>query len=153
MALRGNLLSTINPTGLPGDEIATFVRAFFGSACEIDDAKVIRCPMHAPYAVRMQYDKKGQLTGVIAESALTQDTLTELRQRIHAELVVGVGTGFRREVLFSSAKVEGCWRYRDWFQILPVPEHAPRPADLSGSHPLLLECSYQRTGDFGTNVV
>jgi hypothetical protein len=141
----------INPTGLPGDEVATFVHDFFGSGSHSEDSRIVHCPMHPPYAVRMEYDKKGKLTGAFAESALNQATLTQLRERFNAELVASVGLGFRREVLFSSARVEGFWRCGDLFQILPVPEHAPRPA-FGGAHPFLVECTYQKTHDFRTNV-
>src|SRR5205823_4699607 len=41
--------------------------------------------------------------------------------------------------------VQGQYRYRDQFQILPVPRDAPRPGFLATDHPFLVEFSFPDT--------
>jgi hypothetical protein len=49
---------------------------------------------------------------------------------------------------FSSVPVTGWWRYRDRFQILPVPAGAPTLSQLVGDHPFILEVSYPGAPDW-----
>ena len=49
-----------------------------------------------------------------------------------------------RWTMFSGRPVEGSWRYRDEFQIVPAPPEAPRPGHLWGAeHPFLVDFAFQ----------
>lgn len=65
--LQRNLLTTLNPAGLPAEEITEFIRCHFGSASIAGSDRVVRCPMRPPYCLRMEYNEKGRLTGIFAE--------------------------------------------------------------------------------------
>ena len=45
------------------------------------------------------------------------------------------------------APVRGWWRFRNQFQILPVPEHAPKAEFPFLDHPFLIEFRYTRSPD------
>lgn len=47
-----------------------------------------------------------------------------------------------RRVLFSRVPLKGSYRYRDLFQLLPVPADAPRPPTIMGDYPLQVELKY-----------
>src|SRR5216683_2573352 len=72
--------------------------------------------------------KRGRLAKVTAGPLMSEDHLSAVQSVIEAELrptPLRVST----EVLFSSVPVRGYFRYNDVFQILPVPEEAPKPGD------------------------
>jgi hypothetical protein len=48
----------------------------------------------------------------------------------------------RQEVALVESRVVGVFRYRDVFQLRPVPEQAPTLASVPGHHPCLLEFKY-----------
>lgn len=47
-----------------------------------------------------------------------------------------------RQVVFSSAPVRSAFRYKDYFQILPVPLGAPVPVEAMAQWPLVFEFTY-----------
>lgn len=50
----------------------------------------------------------------------------------------------RRGICFSDGlNVQGTWRYRDEFQIVPAPDDAPRPKYSLGAQPFVIEVMYQ----------
>jgi hypothetical protein len=52
-----------------------------------------------------------------------------------------------RQVWFSALPLTGYWRYRDEWQIVPMPEDALRPQFVMADHPFLIELRGVRTGD------
>jgi hypothetical protein len=52
-----------------------------------------------------------------------------------------------RQVMFSSLPLTGYWRYRGEWQIVPVPEDAPKPEFLMAEHPFFIEVRGVGTGD------
>jgi hypothetical protein len=105
-------------------------------------------PQAPPTALRAVFDKRGALVGVYAGEAHTPDALRALRDRIDREFVASAGDGVNRQVCFTTAPVRGWWRYRDRFQILPVPEHAPKADFAFFDLPFLIEFRYPRAVDF-----
>src|SRR5262245_23342539 len=87
--------------------------------------------------LRLTYEKSGGIVPV-AEPPLRDDVARELLDRLQA-LADGGEPVIWREVLFSAAPLEGFWRYRDEWQVRPVPADAPRPPQLVAPHPFILE--------------
>jgi hypothetical protein len=56
-----------------------------------------------------------------------------------ANALIETGPQVFRSVRFADYKLTGSWRYKDEFQILPVPAEAPQLNGLIGDHPFLLE--------------
>jgi hypothetical protein len=98
-------------------------------------------------AMRAVFNRKGRLVALYAMPGMTEAMLAAIRERIRVELVDTPGVEIGREIFFSLAPVQGWWRYRDYFQMLPVPPHAPRPQFSHAEHPFLLEFTYNRSND------
>ena len=73
---------------------------------------------------------------------------SNLRNKIDAELLTDGQLCVRRQVLFSSVPANGYFRYKDRFQIIPVPQEAPRPGQFVGQHPFILEYAVRTSPDF-----
>jgi hypothetical protein len=54
---------------------------------------------------------------------------------------------FRSLIMLTNANVTGKYIYRDFFQILPAPDHFPRAPYLEAHHPCLLEIKYNFAPD------
>ena len=52
-------------------------------------------------------------------------------------------TKIRQEAALSDRRVLGYYKYKDIFQIMPIPEDAPSLGFLIGHHPFLMEYSYE----------
>jgi len=120
----------------------------FGSAVHPDDGREVLYPKDPPYALRVVFNKRGEPIEARAAEAMTPESFTSLRERILREFVESAGLGVNRLVYFCMAPVLGWWRYRDYFQILPVPEAAPKADFAFLDHPFLIEFRYTRAPDF-----
>lgn len=49
---------------------------------------------------------------------------------------------FIKKILFSYTPLKGWYRYREAFQIVPVPPDAPKPPKAMGHYPFILELSH-----------
>ncbi len=86
--------------------------------------------------------KQGRLDAISAGPALSDADLAALEGAIELELSPAEpATG--TSVLFANIPVEGAFRYRDLFQIIPVPADAPRPDFLIADHPFLLQFKFR----------
>src|SRR4051794_27492181 len=66
--------------------------------------------------------RKQKLAEIIAGPALRPADVAAIRSTIETEIATPVSVKVGALVLFSSLPVEGYFRYRDIFQILPVPD-------------------------------
>ena len=96
------------------------------------------------YAVKLHYDKHGKLIRATAGPTLAEADLIDLKSKV-AELLADHGSQVGRVVLFTALPVNGWLRYRDDFQVLPVPAHAPKVPYLAADHPFLLEFRFPAT--------
>ena len=96
---------------------------------------------HEP-ALSIVYDKHGVVTELHPGPALTDDDITKLEAEIQNLLADG-GQAVWRAVCFCAIPVTTSWRYRDDFQIVPMPADAPRPPALVGYHPFTLEVKFR----------
>jgi hypothetical protein len=146
-----NLLGCLKVSNLSEDELARLLLGHFGSALTSQDTREIFYPGSSPHALRLVYNKDGKVNGVYSEAAFNSKHIEKLLGDIQTE--VNRSAEICRLVLFSRFRaVQGAWRYKDRFQILPVPSNAPRPHFDFGDHPFLLEFSYQAGPDFVQNA-
>jgi hypothetical protein len=90
-------------------------------------------------ALALTYNRRGEFVSVDVRQGLRDDDLARLTAAFTAPRPRHVMT----VVLFSNVPTVGSWRYRDRFQVFPLPSEAPRPPQLLGGvHPLLLEVAY-----------
>jgi len=75
----------------------------------------------------------------LAGPALNASKLAEVKLQITSDLLTAHEPKIGNWVLFSPIPVTGAFRYREEFQLLPVPKGSPRPTYLAADHPFLLQ--------------
>jgi hypothetical protein len=79
----------------------------------------------------------------------------ELEERINAEIqrvfLAPQNSKVCRWTMFSTRPVEGQWRYRNQFQIVPAPAAAPRPDMLVAEHSFIVDFASEGSVDFRIN--
>jgi hypothetical protein len=102
--------------------------------------------------IELIFNKSGTtIVNAIASSTVPQEALRDIEKAIIDALVENQTVRYHQVAAKSAVKVEGYYRYRDLFQILPVPQYAPRPPFLIGEHPFLLEFPYTSSLDIMIN--
>jgi hypothetical protein len=99
------------------------------------------------WALSLQY-REGKIVNAVAGPAMTSQIEELLRTEIDRVLLTPIGSRICRWTLFSSRPVEGYWRYRDQFQIVPAPPEAPRPTELMAEHPFVLDFLFNDSADW-----
>jgi hypothetical protein len=108
-------------------------------------------PGEAKYAIKLKFSKDDTLTSIEAGPLLTAALEATLIRAIN-DALVDIGPKVFRQVLFADHKLTGCWRYKDRFQVIPVPPQALQLNCLLGDHPFVLEIKIDRSKDgFVTN--
>jgi hypothetical protein len=101
-----------------------------------------------PEFVEFIFNKKGdKIIDILLSDKFPQDKLTEISAQIDDKLVKNQNTAIGQVVCFATAPLKGCFRYKDLFQILPVPEEAPKPTDIVTPQPFLLQAAYTSSPD------
>ena len=136
-----NLLEHLHGTTVDRSELEQLLVNHFRSARQVQENEVVYPSEEPGYSMKLIYDKK-DLVEIVAGPKLTRDDVETIRRRIEEELLVDAGVGVCTRVLFSHVPVDGCFRYRDSYQILPVPSDAPKPPVLIAEHPFLLEFKF-----------
>jgi hypothetical protein len=83
--------------------------------------------------------RDGKIMSATAGSAITADHLQQIKAEVDRVLATAGGRKVARRTMFSTRPVEGSWRYRDQFQIVPAPPEAPRPSERIAQHPFLVD--------------
>jgi len=89
-------------------------------------------------ALTLKY-RDGLIISALSGPAMTPEIRQSLLDEVRAALSEGQDPVILRAVLFSRRPIEGMWRFRDNFQILPAPPEAPRPGMLIADHPFVIE--------------
>jgi hypothetical protein len=139
-----NLLDVFRAKGITDEELPVFLNAHFRSAGHRSETNEVFYPKSNSPVLALNY-KHGTLQEVHAKVDLPDGAIDELIEILHRDYIGSVGNGFRQEVLFCRLPVNGTWRYRERFQILPIPSTAPRPPFSYAEHPFLIEYSFPAT--------
>jgi len=87
----------------------------------------------------LRYSKDGELRQVEAGPTLSPDDIKEISGKIDRLLLTPAAPHIGQLVLFAVLPTTGWFRYKDVFQLVPIPAEAPRPRFAIGDHPLLLQ--------------
>ena len=87
--------------------------------------------------LRLAFTRAGRFEAIPEPSLSEEDARTLIR--VVGELEGGRTPAVWRVVLFASLPVEGAFRYRDRWQIRPVPRDAPEVPFVMAPHPFVLE--------------
>ncbi len=94
------------------------------------------------FFLEVQLDRTGKILEINPSKEFSGEELARLGSRIEEILIDNQIPMIGQIVAFSSERVEGYFRYGDLFQIIPVPDRAPKPKVLIADHPFLLQFSY-----------
>jgi len=122
---------------VPQDEVLTVIGTAFNLAGTGEDREVVYFAPDGQPAVRLVYTRAGDISARACpglDDELAMAVLSRVRALINANDPV-----LWRQVLFSSLPLTGYWRYGDEWQLMPVPEDAPKPEFLLAEHPFLIE--------------
>jgi hypothetical protein len=98
--------------------------------------------------VHVHVNRKGRISQIILSNDFNEEDVAEVRAKIRANLIENQQVKIAEAVLFAiNNKVDGFFRYRDEFQILPVPEGSPKASQLVADHPFLLQFSFISSPD------
>jgi hypothetical protein len=101
----------------------------------------------AESALILRYNNDGELVAVEAGAGLKENDLPEIQGKLNASILTPTSIQIGQTVLFAHVPTTGYFRYRDLFQLVPVPKEAPRPDFAFGDHPLMLQFSFQGSVD------
>lgn len=136
--LAKELCKRIEESSIPPDELAMLISNSFGHGhMPPDSREVMWGESEGTIALRLVYTKAGRFTAY-AESALTDETAETLIRQIET-LEAGGDPTVWRKVCFALLPVVGFFRYRDLWQLRPVPPDAPQPPFVMAPHPFILE--------------
>jgi hypothetical protein len=103
----------------------------------------IAFPAHPDHRLRLEL-RHGQITRVWAGKSLSEQELEDLLNQIEADLKDRRIAEFGAEILFAHRPVQGGFRFNSTsMQILPPPNDAPLPQQMSADHPFVLEYPIQ----------
>jgi hypothetical protein len=121
-------------------ELEQIVSMHFGRAAAISLQQIeYRHSTEGPAALTFSYNGDGALVAIRGEAGLKTTDIAELQSDIRNSLLAEAPQNVGRRVLFAHVPTVGCFRYKDVFQLRPVPPDAPRPVTEVADHPLVLE--------------
>lgn len=129
------------------DELEMVFLNYFGSGSgpDNDNKSTYSREKEAGCLVILSYDKKGIISSVDGGPGLTDKHIAEIKDKILEELINNqdVLVGYEICYVFSN-QIGGYFRYKDKFQILPLPPDAPKIEidTIVGNRPILLEYKY-----------
>ncbi len=129
------------------DELKVVLSSVLPRGAQFRPDEVEYRTMADEWALSLQY-REGKIVRAVAGPAMTSDLEEQIRTAIERVLLTPTASRICRWTLFSTRPVEGYWRYRDQFQIVPAPPDAPRPAELMAEHPFILDFVFDDCVDF-----
>ena len=82
----------------------------------------------------------GEIKAIVRGKGLKREAVDRLIRLVQLNLIDQTPVEFAADVLFAGRPVHGGFRLDAIpLQILPPPQHAPRPASISADHPFVLE--------------
>jgi hypothetical protein len=127
-------------TVAPGELLHVFLN-YFQSAVQPRLNEVLYRGGETTHALKVCF-AGARIRDIIAGPGLTTADVDFLESQVASELLGPSKTDVASTVMFSASPVQGWFRYRDSFQILPAPEGAPRPHFLLADHPFILQFEF-----------
>jgi hypothetical protein len=88
-------------------------------------------------------DETGNIKSIAPSIDFPSEELDVIEKIIQDTLLTKHGTKICQIIGFCGLPITGYFSYKDLFQILPVPEDAPKPKVLLADHPFILEVAYE----------
>jgi hypothetical protein len=131
---------------LAANDFAAILSDHFGQSSQQDPSVVTYGDDERP-ALRLHY-KHDALRRIEAGPALTDADVEAVAAVVEGE-TTQTEVKIHRAVLFAWVPTTGWFRYRDRFQLLPVPPEAPQPQQLLADHPFIAEFPVRQSNVVG----
>src|SRR5450755_3103804 len=104
---------------------------------------------NTPQFVIVTCDESGNIKSIQPSKGFPEDELEEIERKIQDILLTKQAKKVCQIICFCDTKITGYFRYKDLFQILPMPEDARKPLIGMGLmvHPFILEVPYEPCPD------
>ncbi len=142
-----DLRSTFQADGIEQSELEQLLQMHFGgaSSARIEEVQYARQGQAA--ALVMRYGDDGKLACIEPGPGLATDDVAQIVDKIQRLLLNPTEAAIGQTVLFSNLPMSGYFRYRDVFQLVPIPPDAPRPRFALAQQPLLLQYRFPSSPD------
>lgn len=137
---RTNLLGRLLKNKWQQSELEAFLPLYFKKA-NFRESNVVDYG-----AVKLEYSatNRKKLKAIWLGDAVEPEVITRLESEIDEALCTDHGQVIGSAYIFLCAPVQGIFRYRDSFQIIPIPPRAPQAMfPQLGENPALLEFAYE----------
>ena len=129
-------------------ELEQVLASHFGAGQGISHREVTYSHQHGePPGITLVYDSDDRLEAIYGGPALRSSDISELERKVREYLLADGRPTVGRSILLGSVPTNGFYRYKNIFQLRPVPSEAPRPPHMMGGHPLLLEFVFESSAD------
>ncbi len=132
-------------------ELLSALLSFFGHCEWIRPGEYRYRKQEVKFFLDVQLDKKGKIAKINPSEGFPVGELNEIQSKIKDTLVDDQSLKVNEKVGFAQERAEGYFRYKDLFQIVPVPDTAPKPKVQVADHPFLLQFSYISCPDMMIN--
>ena len=120
------------------EELSIVLRSVLPRGAQFRDNEVEYRTMEDNWVLSLKY-YKGKIAEALTGPAITSELEGQIRTAIEEALLEPMNTKVYRWIMFSQRPVEGHWRYRDQFQIVPAPPEAPRAKEPMTEHPFIVD--------------
>lgn len=90
------------------------------------------------FALKLYKKERHRVAEIVAGPSLKPEDVTAFQAIIDRELDTPSSAAIAIETLFAEIPVDGWFRYRNWFQITPIPLGSPRCPGLLGANPFVI---------------
>jgi hypothetical protein len=145
-----DLLETFHVNRVDQSELEQLLQAHFGRAKAVTNREIHygREDLDLKPALIVRYTKEtARIATIEPHPGLALDDVAQIERKIHEQLLQSPGERIGQLVLFSSLAFNGWFRYRDRFQLIPLPSDAPRPILGISGHPLLMQFRFPGSDD------
>ncbi len=133
-----NILKDLASQGVDQSELELLLQNHFGRASATGNQEVRLSRCNDPDALVLRYED-GELSEISPGPGLKQGDVSELQTKIQSVLLASKEKVTAQLTLFAGVPTDSFYRYRDRFQLVPIPDVAPRPNFALADHPLLLQ--------------
>lgn len=126
------------------DEFLTVVSGYFGNLSfdSLPSKYIFEKRDNSNFRLELSVNREGEIVS-LNEDNLNNEVINEIEQLILKNLVENQDEKICQVVLFSTGlKITGSFKYKESFQILPMPLDAPNINYIIGDHPFLLQYKY-----------
>jgi hypothetical protein len=125
-----DILSELRAENTEQSELETLLLGYFGQGSHTAENELSFGRAGEDCCLKLRYNDVGALVAIDEGPGLRPDDIQTLQQKVGDELLsTGPMTTVRR-VLFASVPTDAAFRYKNEFQMLPVPPEAPVRANL-----------------------